>query len=127
MIRAAEASREVEVCGLVSAKHGQACQLYPVRNIADNPGRRFEMDPGEQIAAMKAMRDKHESLFAIYHSHPRGPAQPSALDIAQAAYPDVLYLIIALSADRETELCGFYLHSHSPQQVELEIQPAGYC
>lgn len=126
MIREAEARREVEICGLLSAKHGQPCRLYPVRNIAGDARHRFAMDPAEQIAAMRTMRDRQESLFAIYHSHPLGPAQPSALDMAEAAYPDVLYLIIALSTAGETQLGGFYLHDHSPERVELDIQPAGH-
>jgi proteasome lid subunit RPN8/RPN11 len=35
--------------------------------------------------------------LGIFHSHPAGPPIPSATDIAQALYPDSVYVIIALN------------------------------
>ena len=86
-----------EVCGLLSARDGQPCELYPVANVAADPAQRFEMDAGEQIRAMKTMRERGEQLLAIYHSHPSTPPEPSVHDLDGLGYPDALYLIISLN------------------------------
>lgn len=87
----------VEVCGFLSARNRVPFDLYPVTNVADDPARRFEMDPREQIAAMKAMRARGETMWAIYHSHPSTPPEPSVHDLEGLGYPDALYLIISLN------------------------------
>lgn len=93
----AQKQPDLEVCGLVGARDGSPCSLYPVANIAADPARAFEMDPQGQIDAMKAMRERGESLWAIYHSHPAAPPEPSARDLDELGYPDALYLIISLN------------------------------
>ena len=115
----ARAHRQVEICGLISIDRRSRLRIYPISNIADSPGRRFEMDPGEQIAAMRRMREQDENLFAIYHSHPDGPAEPSATDIACASYPETLYLIIAPRAPHGTDIRGFYLGNGEIDDVAL--------
>ena len=93
IIALARKSPDREVCGLLGAGPcGVTC--YPIANVAAQPRCRFELDPKAQIEAMRQMRQRDESLFAIYHSHPAGPPVPSATDIREAAYPDVLYLIV---------------------------------
>ncbi|WP_306304449.1 M67 family metallopeptidase [Methylogaea oryzae] len=92
---------------------------YPVANAAGDPATRFQLDPQGQIAAMRAMREKGEALFAIFHSHPTAPALPSAEDAAQAAYPEALYLIISLNTKGVLELRGFRLQGQGFGEVEL--------
>jgi proteasome lid subunit RPN8/RPN11 len=79
------------------------------------------MDAKAQIDAIRTMRAAGEELFAIYHSHPEGPATPSAEDLAQAAYPEALYLIISLQAQQAPRLRGFWLRGGQAEPVELEI------
>lgn len=87
-----------EVCGLVGAgDDGLPRSLYPVANAAAERAHRFEMDPEDQIRAMKEMRERGESLWAVYHSHPDAPPEPSARDLAEIGYPEALYLIISLN------------------------------
>ncbi len=96
MLEQARASPEHEVCGLLGKPAGaHSVSCYPVTNIAADPRQHFEMDPRGQIDAFKHMRARGEQLWAIYHSHPRGPAEPSATDIRRMSYPDALYLIIS--------------------------------
>ena len=87
-----------EACGLVGGREGRAARLYPVENTRHSPVV-FEMEPIQQIKAMLAMEAEGLELIAIYHSHPDGPARPSATDVANAYYPDAVQLIISL-ADR---------------------------
>jgi proteasome lid subunit RPN8/RPN11 len=121
LLTQAQNNRHHETCGLVSAKQGKPYRVYPVKNIADNTQHLFEMDPVEQINAMKQMRDNQEDLFAIYHSHPDAPAEPSAEDIRQANYPDAVYLIISLNIKGVLEMQAFYLKPEGIQPIELNI------
>lgn len=88
----------IEVCGFLGGRGGAPCSLYPVTNTAEYPARRFAMDPAEQIAAFKKLRERGETLFAIYHSHPNAPAEPSIHDREGQGYPEALMLIISLQA-----------------------------
>lgn len=116
----AQSHPEDEVCGLVSARDGHACRIYPVANTAGNPATRFQMDPRQQIDAMRRIREAGEKLFAIYHSHPHAPAEPSAEDLRQAAYPDAVYLIVSLNTEGVLEMRGFRLTGGTVWEVELE-------
>lgn len=84
----------LEICGLLGGHGEQVTRRYPARNVAAEPGRRFEMDPRAQIAAMRDMRERELDLVAIYHSHPDGSERPSATDLALHAYPGSLCLIL---------------------------------
>lgn len=120
----AQASPTLEVCGLVGGKEGKALSFHPITNAAEQPQTRFQLDPAGQIAAMRLMREAGESLFAIFHSHPTAPAEPSPVDLAEAAYPEALHLIISLNTKGVLEMRGFRLgQDHSVQEVELLLSP----
>ena len=112
---------ESEVCGLIAARDGTPGSVYPVANVADIPEKLFAMDPAGQIEAMRQMREGGEELFAIYHSHPHAPAQPSARDLQEAAYPEALYLIVSLNTKGVLEMRGFRLHDGEIDKVDLEV------
>lgn len=111
-----------EVCGLISARAGVAWRAVPVPNAAPRPEYRYAMDPAAQIAALRAMRETGEELLAIYHSHPASPAAPSTIDIAEAGYPDAVYLIISLTTKGVLEMRGFRIRGEGVREVALEIQ-----
>ncbi len=118
----AQAHPEEEVCGLVGARDGHATSLYPVPNVSDDPGRLFDMDPKALIDAMRTLRERGESLFAIYHSHPHAPAVPSAEDLRQAAYPDAVYLIVSLNTEGVLEMRAWRLREGEAEEIELELE-----
>ncbi len=103
----AQASPELEVCGLIGSKGGTPCTCHPVANAATDPGLRFQLDPAGQIKAMRQIREAGEELFAIFHSHPAAPAEPSPADLAEAAYLDALYLVVSLDTKGVLEMRGF--------------------
>ena len=121
LLHHAQLSPDSEVCGLIGGKDGVPSRCYPVANVATAPQRLFAMDPAQQIAAMRSMRERGEELFAIYHSHPASPAVPSATDLAQANYPETLYLIISLQTRGVLEMQGFALQGKAVKEVPLEI------
>jgi proteasome lid subunit RPN8/RPN11 len=122
LLHLAQISPDAEVCGLVGAgADGMPHSCYPVGNSAANPDSRFLLDAGQQIDAMKQMRDKGESLFAIYHSHPSAPAKPSATDISDASYPEALHLIISLNTKGMLEMRGFKISGQIVEEHPLRL------
>ena len=128
LLQQAQSGDRLEICGLIGGRRQAASnqliasRCYPIPNIADNPQRRYIMEPGSQIKALRDMRTHNEELFAIYHSHPSSAAEPSATDLAEAAYPEALYLIISLNTRGVLELRGFHLQDGQSREVELVIE-----
>ena len=119
LLHIAQISPDQEICGLISAKAGNPCRCYPIKNVADNPKQRFLLDPAGQIDALREMREQGEELFAIYHSHPAAPAMPSTTDLELAVYPEALYLIISLNTKGVLEMRGFNIDQHNSQEIPL--------
>lgn len=87
-----------EVCGFlvgVFAANGAAevNRLVQSPNIAADPGHRFEIDPVIHFGLQRRLRESGEQIVGTYHSHPRGPAQPSPTDCAEAFEPNWFWLI----------------------------------
>ncbi len=123
LLHLAQISPEKEICGLLGAKNNIPTTCYPVDNIAQHPEKQFQMNPEQQIAAIKKMRENDEQLFAIYHSHPSAPAVPSATDLELANYPEALYLIISLNTKGVLEMRGYKIINHKPQEIILSMTP----
>ena len=122
LLEHAQRSAESEVCGLVSSKAGKPAHCYPIANVADDVAHYFEMDPKGQIEAMRTMREQGEDLFAIYHSHPSSPAQPSGTDLQHDDYPEALSLIISLNTEGVLELQGFSTRGGELVSVDLALE-----
>lgn len=111
-----------EVCGLVAGRAGCAAEVHPGRNISPTPRVAYELDH-ETLARMIEFEDAGLELVAIYHSHPAGPEVPSATDIARAAYPDAVYLILSLADPTRPTLRGFWIVDGEVGEVELRNEP----
>lgn len=82
----------LEMCGLLAGQAGIVEQVLPVPNELRSPVA-YRLAGQEFATAMLACN--FEPL-GIFHSHPAGPAVPSSTDVAEAAYPDSVYIIISL-------------------------------
>ncbi|MBB6097160.1 proteasome lid subunit RPN8/RPN11 [Deinobacterium chartae] len=102
-----------ECVGLLGGRRGVVSTLYPLRNVADQPERRYLADPEGLVRALMALRREGLELVAIYHSHPLGPDYPSDSDVRYAQY-DVPYLIADLS---RASLRAFLL----PSRLEVNV------
>ncbi len=122
IIMHAQQHEDMEICGLISKSGNSPGRYYAVKNIAADPAVRFEMDPKEQIAAMKHMRDHGEQLLAIVHSHPAGPPVPSAADLAQIGYPDAFYIIVSLETKDAPEIRAYRMDRDIMQPVVLDCK-----
>lgn len=122
LLHQAQAQPEFEVCGLIGARGQVPTSLYPIANVAADRRRHFHLDPKGQIEAMRTMRQRGETLFAIYHSHPSAPPFPSAEDVEAIAYPEALSLIISLDTQGTLQMRGFRLDGRTPEEVVLAVE-----
>jgi proteasome lid subunit RPN8/RPN11 len=95
-----------ECCGLIegsdTADGWRAVAIHEAKNIADDPRRRFLIDPQVQFDLMRRLRDASTRIIGCFHSHPNGDLAPSAADRAEAYESDFLYLIAAGTSDMFT-------------------------
>lgn len=97
MLGAAARAFPLECCGLIegipSESGWRVTALHEAANVAEDPARRFLIDPQKQFDLMRALRSSETRIIGCFHSHPAGPAEPSATDCAQALEDDFLWLI----------------------------------
>ena len=111
-----------EACGLVAGRHGIVGQVRPIENVAHSPSR-FRMEPRAQVEALIDLEAQGQELLAIYHSHPSGPPEPSATDLAEVSYPEAA-AVIWCSDSRRWQAQAYALSGPAPVKVEIEILPA---
>lgn len=106
-----------EGCGLLAGKDNQVFQWYPITNIFHSSAK-YRMDAPEQLNAFLNI-EKHEwQLLAIVHSHPNGPAHPSSIDISEAYYPDVAYIIYSIN-DHNWVFSGFLIQNGTVKSIKI--------
>lgn len=112
----------IEVCGILGGSGDIVTESHQVRNLKASP-EHFLMDPRGQITAMKSLDARGLELLAFYHSHPLGPASPSAEDIRLAFYPDVITVIISMVNPDWPVLRAFWIRDMSALETDLVIIP----
>ena len=122
LLTLAQLKPDAEVCGLISKNMENKYQVYPVNNIAENTHNVFEMDPQQQINAFKLIREKQQTLFAIYHSHPDSSAIPSAKDLRDATYNEALNIIISLNTKGVLDMRAYFYKKDKVESVDLIIE-----
>ena len=108
----------LEACGLLAGRNGRAELAIGVPNAAKSPVR-FLMEPRAQWKAFNKIEHLELELLGIYHSHPKGPPQPSATDIEEASYPVVH--IIWFPRDGRWQAEGFWIEAGQVRKVTLQI------
>jgi proteasome lid subunit RPN8/RPN11 len=98
VIAHAREAAPAECCGVLLGSGHTIVAAAPTRNIATDPTRRFEIDPQDHVDVRRDARGRGLAVLGFYHSHPRSLAVPSPTDLAEASYPDHLYLIVGLGA-----------------------------
>jgi proteasome lid subunit RPN8/RPN11 len=82
-----------ECCGLLLG-HEAIEEARPAANVAAQPRHRFEIDPQALIDAHREARAGGLRVIGYYHSHPGGPAVPSAADRACASGDGKVWAIL---------------------------------
>jgi proteasome lid subunit RPN8/RPN11 len=113
-----------EACGLLAGRIEDNNKIiekvYLLSNIDQSP-EHFSMDPKEQFAALKDLRENGWVLLGNFHSHPGTPARPSEEDIRLAFDPDKSYLIISLMEQEHPILKSFNIVNKEVLGEELVI------
>ena len=125
----AHARRDVphECCGLLVGRPGEILEAVPVANRASDPARRYEIDPADYFAQIRRCRqinERQQETFAVvgaYHSHPRGGADPSETDVAEA-FRDFVFVIVGVG-DRGAGMAirAYMLDDESLAPIELVV------
>src|SRR3990167_8759561 len=125
----ARAESPAECCGMLTGRGASIDEAVRARNIAARPTR-FLIDPKDHIDARRAARGRGLEVLGFYHSHPQSPAWPSPTDVAEAAYPDAVYLIVSL-VDGGADARLFRIERGSAIELPLIIvaspPPTGGC
>jgi proteasome lid subunit RPN8/RPN11 len=87
-----------ECCGVLIGRSGSIVESVRVPNIAGDPNR-YLLDHKGHIEARRRARTAGLDVLGFYHSHTHSPAEPSAADVAEAAYPGALYVIVSLATE----------------------------
>ena len=106
-----------ESCGLVAGVDQTSFGVFPVTNILHSPVR-YQMDPEQQLKCFNQIDKNQWEILAIYHSHPQGLHGPSPIDIAEASYPGVIYLIWSQTSG-EWNCQGYLIDKGLVEKVEI--------
>lgn len=104
---------------MLAGRDGLALRLIRRENVAPTPRTRYVIAPREQLAAFREMDAAGEDLVAIYHSHPATEPRPSATDVAEAHYPDAIYLLVSLRG-QEPELAAWTIRGGEVGAVPVD-------
>ena len=88
-----------ECCGLLLGRDDAIVEARRARNAAQSAETRFLIDPKDHIDARREGRIRGLEVVGFYHSHPRCGAVPSPTDLAEAAYPGALHVIVGLGVE----------------------------
>jgi len=91
----------LECCGLLVGRGRDVMFAVACSNAAQSETR-YRIAPREHIDVRRALRRFSPPLdiIGVYHSHPSGRPVPSPTDVADAAYPEWIYLIVGRAGGR---------------------------
>jgi proteasome lid subunit RPN8/RPN11 len=102
LVSHALAGTPAEICGVLAGTHGDesvARASAHATNAAAEPQHRYELDPAEQLELMRDLEADGDEVVGFYHSHPRGPPEPSDVDADEATWAGYSYVIVSLHGD----------------------------
>ncbi len=123
----AHAEKELpnEACGLISGTiNGDSKKIkkvYLLTNI-DHSNEHFSLDPKEQLAAIKDMRQNGLVPLGNWHSHPESPSRPSDEDKRLAYDSKASYMILSLMDRQNPVLNSFKITGDTAEKEELVIE-----
>lgn len=123
ILAAATARKPEEACGLVAGTDEDGVRIikkvYILEN-ADHSPEHFSLDPKEQLASIRDMRQNGLTPLGNWHSHPATPSRPSDEDKRLAFDKKATYFILSL-ADHTPVLNAFHIEGGESRKENLEI------
>jgi len=87
----------------------------------ENRERRYTIAPEDYLAADRDAQRKGLDIVGFYHSHPDHPARPSATDLAEATFPEYVYVITSVNKGEPGDLTAWTLAADRSEFVEEAI------
>ena len=109
--RLAAESYPVEGCGVMIGSPTEARVVRVVRGrnlVTDRAHDRYELDPGDIVAAERAARAEGLDVVGFWHTHPDHPARPSRFD-TERAWADYVYVICSTTAQGVADVRAWML------------------
>jgi [CysO sulfur-carrier protein]-S-L-cysteine hydrolase len=112
-----------ECCGLLAGPMPESDGDYrvaghfPLVNALASPTE-FESEPRGLFAAHRTMCERGWEILAVYHSHPTSPPIPSKKDRALSYAPEIVTLIMSLSAG---ETRGWWIRGDEVREAQLQF------
>jgi proteasome lid subunit RPN8/RPN11 len=88
------------------------------RNVHPTPETRYEIDPSQLRDALAGGDDTDRFLVAIYHSHPRTAPEPSPFDIANAFWPEQVYVLTSLRSE-PPDVCAYRITGGKVDKISI--------
>ena len=122
----AAAAYPLEGCGVLvgSLGGGEASVVSASRGrnlVTDRARDRYELDPGDIVAAERAARAQGLEVVGFWHTHPDHPARPSRFD-TERAWPEYLYVIASTTAEGVADLRAWRLDETGGEFAEEELR-----
>ena len=114
-----------EACGLIGGTDTDEGvrvirKVYCLRNV-DASNEHFSLEPAEQLAAVKDMRQEGLRPLGNWHSHPETPSRPSQEDIRLAYDSKASFLILSLEHPEAPVLNAFHVEQGAVRKEELQV------
>jgi proteasome lid subunit RPN8/RPN11 len=126
ILEQAIAERPSEVCGLLGGRwqreQGNVTVVIPLANVATTPHVRYQIDPKAFVDAYQQIERRRDEMIGIYHSHPFGTAIPSATDLAEATWPDAIYVIVGFADGTTADVKAWIIRRGAATPVALVIR-----
>lgn len=118
-----EAAYPNEGCGIFLGTPGSEATVTEVRlatNLREDRAHdRYIMDPKDILRAEREAEQRGLEVVGFWHTHPDHPARPSQYD-ADHAWPDYVYVIMAVHDGKMVDVTGWVLETESPPQFREE-------
>ena len=109
------------LAGLAQPQPGQAAdvmQVYPMTNVEDSPIG-YSMDPKEQLALEREMRQRGQRMLGIYHSHTASDAYPSSVDVDLAISAELSYVLVSLRKKEQPVLKSYRIDGTAVSEEQV--------
>jgi len=87
-----------EGCGLLALEGDRVVAVYPTANEDASP-HSYTIPPQEHYDALIDAESNGWEISGVFHSHPKGDATMSTVDLARALDPDWFYVVVGLGGD----------------------------
>ena len=116
------AEAPLECCGLLVGTASRIDESVPTTNVEASQVR-FRVDPRQHLELRRTLHGTDRAIVGSYHSHPASRPVPSPSDIAEAYYPEFVYVIVSLVTPESPEIRAFRIDSGNVAPVELVPVP----